>query len=269
MEEPTPQRPGTVPARRARCPPAGGQRSRGRPTPRLEYGRCRPCPRPPPGPLGNPLLVRAGRSMVLARAEAMRPRVRDVVAQARQLLAPEREFSPATLERTFTVNATDHVLIVLGPSIDGLAREEAPAAGLRFLPNTVEDATALREGAIDWLSGGDLRRATPGGPNRTSCSPIGSCAWLAGTIRTSATASPSPATSRSSAVQVAPRGRPGGYVDRLRAERGWTPPESRAQCPTSSPRSSWSRKPTTCSRSGGVLPRAWLPAWGCARSNPP
>src|SRR4051812_27347360 len=67
--------------------------------------------------LGDPLLVRAGRAMVLTpRALGLRERVRTLVSEARAVMLPERAFSPASLDRCFRVNATDHVLMVLGPA---------------------------------------------------------------------------------------------------------------------------------------------------------
>jgi hypothetical protein len=47
------------------------------------------------------------------------------------------------------VFTTDHVLLVLGPIIDRILREEAPGVSLRFLPSVVEDWLPLRDGAAD------------------------------------------------------------------------------------------------------------------------
>ncbi|MFO0448734.1 MAG: LysR family transcriptional regulator [Pseudomonadota bacterium] len=100
--------------------------------------------------LGDPLLVRAGRSLVLTpRAEQLKPEVARLVAEARRVLAAAAGFAPATLARTFTVHATDHVLLLLGPTIDRLLRAEAPGVTLRFLPSVAEDWLPLREGAAD------------------------------------------------------------------------------------------------------------------------
>ncbi|MFN6196553.1 MAG: hypothetical protein ACK5BN_22340, partial [Planctomycetota bacterium] len=62
------------------------------------------------------------------------------------MLAAAAGFAPATLARTFTVHATDHVLLLLGPTIDRLLRAEAPGVTLRFLPSVAEDWLPLREG---------------------------------------------------------------------------------------------------------------------------
>lgn len=100
--------------------------------------------------LGDPLLVRSGRTMVLTpRAEAMRPQVRSLVEEARRVLASAAPFSPATLERTFTIFATDHALLVLGPAIDRLVRAEAPGVSLHYLPSIVDDWKLVRDGTAD------------------------------------------------------------------------------------------------------------------------
>ncbi len=100
--------------------------------------------------LGDPILVRAGRRMVLTpRAERLRPQVRSLVEDARRALSPEASFSPRSLQRTFTIFSTDHVLLVLGPVVDRILRTEAPGVSLRFLPSLVEDWIPLRDGAAD------------------------------------------------------------------------------------------------------------------------
>jgi DNA-binding transcriptional LysR family regulator len=100
--------------------------------------------------LGDPILVRAGRSMVLTpRAEELRPQVRSLVEDASRVMSAAVPFSPRGLKRTFTIFTTDHVLLVLGPAVDRLLREEAPDVALRFLPSVVEDWIPLRDGVAD------------------------------------------------------------------------------------------------------------------------
>jgi len=100
--------------------------------------------------LKDPILVRAGRRMVLTpRAEQLRPRVRSLVEEASGVLDAAAQFSPRELQRTFTIFATDHVLLVLGPAVDRILREEAPDVTLRFLPSVVDDWVPLRDGAAD------------------------------------------------------------------------------------------------------------------------
>jgi DNA-binding transcriptional LysR family regulator len=98
----------------------------------------------------DPILVRAGRSMVLTpRAEQLRPQVRSLVEEATRALSPTTPFSPRSMRRTFTIYTTDHVLLVLGPVVDRILREEAPGASLRFLPSVAEDWVPLRDGVAD------------------------------------------------------------------------------------------------------------------------
>ena len=100
--------------------------------------------------LGDPILVRAGRSMVLTpRAEQLRPLVRSLVEDATRVLSAAVPFSPRDLTRTFTIFTTDHVLLVIGPALDRILRREAPDVCLRFLPSVVEDWVPLRDGVAD------------------------------------------------------------------------------------------------------------------------
>ncbi len=100
--------------------------------------------------LGDPLLVRSGRSMSRTpRAEALRPLVRNLLEDASLVLSPAGAFDPRALERTFTIYATDHALLVLGPAVIRLVSAEAPGAALRFLPSVVDDWVPLRDGAAD------------------------------------------------------------------------------------------------------------------------
>jgi DNA-binding transcriptional LysR family regulator len=100
--------------------------------------------------LGDPVLVRAGRKMVLTpRAEELRPQVRSLVEDATRVMSAAVPFSPRGLSRTFTVFTTDHVLLVLGPALDRILREEAPDVCLRFLPSVMEDWIPLRDGVAD------------------------------------------------------------------------------------------------------------------------
>jgi DNA-binding transcriptional LysR family regulator len=100
--------------------------------------------------LKDPILVRAGGRMVLTpRAEEMRPKVRSLVEEATGVLDAAVPFSPRDLRRTFTIFTTDHVLLVLGPVVDRILRDEAPEVTLRFLPSMVDDWVPLRDGAAD------------------------------------------------------------------------------------------------------------------------
>lgn len=100
--------------------------------------------------LDDPILVRAGRRMVLTpRAERLRPEVRSLVEEATRVLSAAVPFSPGDLKRTFTVFTTDHVLLVLGRAVDRILREEASGVSLRFLPSVADDWIPLRDGVAD------------------------------------------------------------------------------------------------------------------------
>ena len=169
--------------------------------------------------LGDPILVRSGRGMLLTpRAEALRARVHTLVGEARLTLQPDRPFVPAELARTFVVHATDHVLAILGKVFDRILRDEAPRVALRFVPNSSDDPAMLRDGSADLAVGiyGDLpqemrtrqlltdrfvcvvREGHPGVGKRLTLEQFVQIPH----------------------IQVAPRGKPGGYLDDVLAERG-------------------------------------------------
>jgi DNA-binding transcriptional LysR family regulator len=177
--------------------------------------------------LGDPILVRSGRGMLLTpRALALRPRVHDVVNEARRTLEPERPFVAAELSRTFVVHATDYVLTIIGAAVDRILRSEAPRACVRFVPNTPDDPASLRDQGSDLAVGiyGELpqemrhrqlltdrfvavvRQGHPALGKRFTLEQFVALAHL----------------------QVAPRGKPGGYIDDVLGERGLTRTVARA-----------------------------------------
>ena len=177
--------------------------------------------------LGDPILVRAGRGMVLTpRAEELRPRVHSVVTEARQTLEPDRPFVARELARTFVVHATDYVLTVLGLVADRILREEAPAVCLRFVPNSPDDPAVLRDGGADVAVGsyGDLpqeMRSRQLLTDRFVCALRKDHPALTRRLSLEQFV-------RLSHIQVAPRGRPGGYLDDVLRERGLSRKVARA-----------------------------------------
>lgn len=169
--------------------------------------------------LGDPLLVRAGRGMVLTpRAAQLKPRVREVVAGAAEVLAPDQPFSARSLARSFTILATDHVLLVLGLELDRLVAEEAPGVDLRFAPNTPDDPAALREGAAD-LAVGIYGEMPPELRTRPLLTDRHVCLVREGHPDVGARLTIDQYT-RMLHVQIAPRGAPGGYVDDVLRAQG-------------------------------------------------
>lgn len=171
--------------------------------------------------LGDPILVRSGRGMLLTpRALTLKPQVHHVVTEARRTLEPERPFVPSELSRTFVVHATDYVLTVIGGAVDRILREEAPQVRVRFVPNTPDDAALLRDQGSDLAVGiyGELPQEMR---NRQLLTDRFVCVVRKG----------HPAVGgrftleqfvRLAHVQVAPRGKPGGYLDDVLREQGLT-----------------------------------------------
>ncbi|TSB24980.1 LysR family transcriptional regulator [Streptomyces benahoarensis] len=100
--------------------------------------------------VGDPLLVRAGQTMVpTPRALELRDQVGAVLRDCEQLFRPSAPFRAAELDRTFILQASDVLLAGLaGPLTDRL-RAAAPRVDLVFLPESVEDGPALRQGRVD------------------------------------------------------------------------------------------------------------------------
>lgn len=169
--------------------------------------------------LGDPILVRSGRGMLLTpRAVALKPAVHRVVDEARRALEPDRPFVARELSRTFVVHASDYVLTVLGTTLDRLVRAQAPMAGLRFVPNTPDDPVMLRDHGSDLAVGiyGELPQEMR---SRALLTDRFVCVVRRG----------HPATRqrftldqfvRFPHIQVAPRGKPGGYLDDVLRARG-------------------------------------------------
>lgn len=97
--------------------------------------------------LGDPLLVRVGRSMRLTpRAERMRKQLDQICGDVERLFQPE-SFDPATAEINFVVAAPDYLVFLLsGPLLARLGKQ-SPGVRIRFvdvpadLPNWMEEST--------------------------------------------------------------------------------------------------------------------------------
>lgn len=100
---------------------------------------------------GDPLLVRAGRRMVLTPcAEALRERTHVAVHEARALLRPTgAEPDMARLQRTFTIRANDGFVEALGAALIAATTAAAPLVRLRFAPKVEKTSAYLRDGSAD------------------------------------------------------------------------------------------------------------------------
>ncbi|MEU3724932.1 LysR family transcriptional regulator [Streptomyces sp. NPDC031705] len=100
--------------------------------------------------LGDPVLVRAGRTMVpTPHALAVQGEVRAVVERARALFLAGGRVDLETLTRTFTVLAHDSFAAAVGAALLRRTAREAPGVRLRFLTESHVDLPVLREGVAD------------------------------------------------------------------------------------------------------------------------
>lgn len=100
---------------------------------------------------GDPLLVRAGRSMVLTPyAEEIRERTQSTALEARALLRPSSSvLNLPTLERTFILRSNDGFVLSFGAALIAEVAAVAPLVCLRFAPKPEKNSSHLREGRVD------------------------------------------------------------------------------------------------------------------------
>ena len=111
---------------------------------------------------GDPLLVRAGRNMVLTpHAESLQARAKNVVSEMRAVLnASPAPLSLSTLEKRFTLRTNEGFIDAFGPALVNAAAREAPGVTLEFVAKPEKDARFLREGRVD-LEIGVLKNMGP------------------------------------------------------------------------------------------------------------
>lgn len=99
---------------------------------------------------GDPLLVRAGRSLVpTPRAVELREQVRQLVQEAEAVLRPTEQFDLHQLSRTFTVRIRDGFVENFGARLLQRIHQEAPQVRLYFVPKLDRTSSALRTGNVD------------------------------------------------------------------------------------------------------------------------
>jgi len=99
---------------------------------------------------GDPLLVRAGRGLVLTpRALELRAQAATLVQDAVRMLRPLDDVDPAAIARVFALRVTDGFVENYGPALLARLERDAPGARLRFVQKVDKDSTPLREGRID------------------------------------------------------------------------------------------------------------------------
>ncbi|MEV0276620.1 LysR family transcriptional regulator [Streptomyces sp. NPDC050610] len=100
--------------------------------------------------VGDPLLVRAGQGMVpTPRALELREEVGALLRGCDNVLRPGAGFDAVHLQRTFTVQTTDLLLVELAGTLTDRIHREAPHVDVVFLPEAVEGGPALRQGWVD------------------------------------------------------------------------------------------------------------------------
>jgi DNA-binding transcriptional LysR family regulator len=99
---------------------------------------------------GDPLLVRAGRDLVLTpRALELREQAGRLVLDAGRMLCPAEDVDPADIVRMFALRVTDGFVENYGPALLARLERDAPGVRLRFVQKVNKDSGPLREGLID------------------------------------------------------------------------------------------------------------------------
>ena len=102
--------------------------------------------------LEDPLLVREGRVYVLTTlAESLVVPVRDAVTAVDAVLMVRKPFDPGTAQRTFTVMASDYVMLVLLRPLLAELATEAPGVHITVNATSYDFADRLRRGSADLL----------------------------------------------------------------------------------------------------------------------
>ena len=112
--------------------------------------------------LGDPLLVRSGRAMVLTpRAEALVGPLHKLLADTERLLRGGSAFDPRSVERRFVIAAPDFLATLLLPPLIEAAARDAPGVSLEIVPSARRgNAWLLETGDVD-LALGAIVAETP------------------------------------------------------------------------------------------------------------
>lgn len=103
---------------------------------------------------GDPLLVRAGRSLVpTPRALELRTQVGALVDGANAVLRPAAKLDLLRLDRRFTLRTSEGFVETFGPALLQRMQAEEPGVTLQFVAKPDKDSAPLREGAVDIETG--------------------------------------------------------------------------------------------------------------------
>ena len=99
---------------------------------------------------GDPLLVRAGRSLVLTEhAVAIAPDVRRAVELGVSVFRSPGSVDSSRLDRSFTLRASDALIGSFGGALVAHMQDQAPLVSIRFAGEGAERAAELRDGHVD------------------------------------------------------------------------------------------------------------------------
>lgn len=100
--------------------------------------------------LGDPLLIKSGRTMLpTKKAEALQPRVAEIVDRMRDLLLEEEKFDPAHQKGKFRIAVIDSVGAIVIRAWQNVVQPDAPGLELDILQPAVPQAQDLIAGKID------------------------------------------------------------------------------------------------------------------------
>lgn len=103
---------------------------------------------------GDPLLVRAGRSLVpTPRAIELRDQVGALVDGANTVLRPAEKLDLGKLERRFTLRTSEGFVETFGPELLKRLSAEAPGVLLQFVAKPDKERSPLRDGDVDLETG--------------------------------------------------------------------------------------------------------------------
>jgi DNA-binding transcriptional LysR family regulator len=103
---------------------------------------------------GDPLLVRAGRSLVPSpRALELRERVGKLVRDGEAVLRPVETLDLKKIIRTFTLRTSEGFVETFGPALVARVGKEAPGVRLRFMAKLDKLSEPLRDGTVDLETG--------------------------------------------------------------------------------------------------------------------
>lgn len=167
------------------------------------------------------LLLRGAERMILtARAEALAPQLTSALSQLRGALRAPDVFDPAITERTFVFATADYTEFVLVPPLIAQLQRVAPRMALTVCEPPSDVAAALGEGSLDLAAAPSLfGGAATGIQSRTLFDESFVCMVRQGHPALGKRWTPE-SFSRLKHAIIAPRAKPGGFVDDSLARLG-------------------------------------------------